>query len=145
MYLSAVLAGAGYSALALLLTLLQAAPQRSAVLARLRIMGMPRRQSRALVLLEMMPQALLTAVGGVLVSLAAVALMGPDVDLESLAFGADPDGRPPGAGPALRADWLSLTVPPAGLLLLACAVLMAQVWWTGRRRESAALRVGDRL
>jgi putative ABC transport system permease protein len=144
-YLAAVSAAVGYSALALLLALLQAAPQRSSLLAGLRTMGMTRRQSRRLVLLEMMPQALLAAFGGVLVSLAAIGLLGHEVRLGVLAFGANTGDWPPGDGLVLRADPLSLALPAAGLLVLACAGLVAQVWWSGRRRESTELRVGDRV
>jgi putative ABC transport system permease protein len=145
-YLAAVAAGAAYSALALLLSLLQAAPQRATLLARLRTMGMTRRQSRRLVLLETLPQALLAAVGGVLVGLAVIPLLGPGVDLRALAFGTGPrDLAPVDFGLGLRADPWSLALPSAGLLILACAVLLAQVWASGRRRESTELRVGDRV
>ncbi|MEU3459929.1 FtsX-like permease family protein [Streptomyces sp. NPDC006733] len=142
-YLAAVAGGAGYSALALLLSLLQAAPQRTALLARMRTMGMGRRDRRRLVFLEMLPQALLAAVGGVLVGLAVIPLLGPGVDITALAFGSDPGTTVP-AGPGLRVDPLSLALPSAGLLALAYVVLLAQVWVTGRRRESTDLRVGDR-
>lgn len=148
-YLVAVAAGAAYSALALLLSLLQAAPARSALLARLRTMGMTRRQSRRLVLLEMLPQTLLAALGGVLVGLLAIPLLRPGVDLRALAFGpgsGSPDVPPVdfGLGLGLRADPWSLALPSVGLVLLACAVLPVQVWWSGRRRESTELRAGDR-
>ncbi|MFF7195385.1 FtsX-like permease family protein [Streptomyces sp. NPDC008079] len=145
-YLAAVAAGAAFSALALLLSLLQAAPQRATLLARLRTMGMTQRQSRRLVLLEMLPQALLAAVGGVLVGLAVVPLLGPGVDLRALTFGGGEQGvEPADFGLGLRADPWSLALPSAGLLILACAVLLIQVWVSGRRRESAELRVGDRV
>lgn len=142
-YLAAVAGGAGYSALALLLSLLQAAPQRAALLARMRTMGMGRRDGRRLVLLEMLPQALLAAIGGVLVGLATIPLLGPGVDITALAFGTEPGTTVP-AGLGLRVDPLSLALPSAGLLVLASVVLLAQVWVTGRRRESTDLRVGDR-
>jgi putative ABC transport system permease protein len=145
-YLAAVAAGAVFSALALLLSLLQAAPQRSTLLARLRTMGMTRRQSRRLVLLEMLPQVLLAAVGGVLVGLAVIPLLGPGIDLRALAFGTGPqDLAPVDFGLGLRADPWSLALPSAGLLILACAVLLAQAWLSGRRRESTELRAGDRV
>ncbi|WP_328913588.1 MULTISPECIES: ABC transporter permease [unclassified Streptomyces] len=145
-YLAAVAAGAAYSALALLLSLLQAAPQRATLLARLRTMGMTRGQSRGLVLLEMLPQALLASVGGVLVGLAVVPLLGPGVDLRALTFGTGPRALAPvDFGLGLRADPWSLALPSAGLLILACVVLLAQVWVSGRRRESTELRAGDRV
>ncbi len=46
-YAAAVAAGTGYAVLALLLTLLRAAPERAALLARLRTMGLTRAQGRA--------------------------------------------------------------------------------------------------
>ncbi|MYS24856.1 putative ABC transport system permease protein [Streptomyces sp. DvalAA-14] len=145
-YLAAVAVGAAYSALALLLSLLQAAPQRGTLLARLRTMGMTRRQSRRLVLLEMLPQTLLAAIGGVLVGLAVIPLLGPGVDLRSLTFGSGPQSLAPvDFGLGLHADPWSLVLPSVGLLILACAVLPAQVWLSGRRRESTELRVGDRV
>ncbi|MCZ4118973.1 FtsX-like permease family protein [Streptomyces sp. H39-S7] len=142
-FLAAVAGGAGYSALALLLSLLQAAPQRAALLARMRTMGMGRRDGRRLAFLEMLPQALLAAIGGVLVGLAVIPLLGPGVDITALAFGSDPGTSVP-TGLGLRVDPLSLALPSAGLLALAYVVLMVQVWVTGRRRESKDLRVGDR-
>lgn len=145
LYLAAVAAGAGYGVLALLLSLMAAAPGRLALLARLRTLGMTRRQSRRLVLLEMLPQVLLAAVGGVLVGLAVVPLLGPGIDLSALTFGGgDAGAAPPGAGAGLRADPWSLALPSAGLLLLACAVLLGQAWVSGRRHESTELRAGDR-
>ena len=145
-YLAAVAAGAVFSALALLLSLLQAAPQRSTLLARLRTMGMTRRQSRRLVLLEMLPQVLLAAVGGVLVGLAVIPLLSPGIDLRALTFGTGPhDLAPVDFGLGLHADPWSLALPSAGLLILACAVLLAQAWLSGRRRESTELRAGDRV
>jgi putative ABC transport system permease protein len=144
-YLAAVAAGAGYSALALLLSLLRGAPQRRAVLARLRTMGMTRRQSQGLVLLETAPPALLGVVGGCLVGLAAVPLLRPDIDLTALAFTAAPhDPRTDAADAVLRLDPASLLLPSAGLLLLACAVLTTQTWLLGRRGEGMDLRMGDR-
>ena len=145
-YLGAVAAGALYSALALLLALLQAAPQRATLLARLRTMGMTRRQSRLLVLLEMLPQVLLAAVGGVLVGLAVVPLLGPGIDLRALTFGTGPqDFAPVDFGLGLHADPWSLALPSVGLLALACVVLLTQAWLSGRRQESKELRAGDRV
>ncbi|MFI0939023.1 FtsX-like permease family protein [Streptomyces sp. NPDC021020] len=148
LYLSAVAAGAGYSALALLLSLMSAAPGRTALLARLRTMGLTRRQSRRLVLLEMLPQVVLAAAGGALVGLAAIPLLRPGIDLGTLAFGSGTGNTavvpPPALAVTLRADPWSLAVPSAGLLLLACAVLLVQAWAGTRRHESTELRAGDR-
>ncbi|MFF3910387.1 FtsX-like permease family protein [Streptomyces sp. NPDC001848] len=141
-YLAAVAAGGGYCVLALLLSLLQSAPQRRTTLARLRTMGMRVRQRQWLAVLDVLPQVLLGAVGGVLTGLAVVPLLRPGVNLTALAFA----GTPPAAGvPAVvpAGDPLPLVLPSAGLLGMACAVLAAQAWWTGRRGEGANLRMGD--
>ncbi|MGI5139148.1 ABC transporter permease [Streptomyces sp. CA-106110] len=141
-YLAVVAAGGGYCALALLLFLLQSSPQRRTALARLRTMGMQARQRQWLAVLDMLPQILLGAVGGMLTGLAVVPLLRPGVDLTALAF----TSRPPMADvPAvvLDTDPLALVLPSAGLLAVACAVLAAQAWLTGRRGEGANLRMGD--
>ncbi|MFD8077266.1 FtsX-like permease family protein [Streptomyces sp. NPDC059718] len=142
-YLAAVAAGAGYSVLALLLSLLHNAPQRKALLARLRTMGMTGRQRQWLAVLEMLPQVLLGALGGVLVSVATVPLVRPGVDLVALAFTV----RTPAtdlSGAVLRTDAASLLVPAAALVALACVVLAVQAWLTGRRGEGTELRMGER-
>ncbi|MFF7215470.1 FtsX-like permease family protein [Streptomyces sp. NPDC008238] len=142
-YLTAVAAGAGYSVLALLLSLLHNAPQRKALLARLRTMGMTSGQRQWLAVLEMLPQVLLGALGGVLVSVATVPLVRPGVDLVALAFTV----RTPAtdlSGAVLRTDAASLLVPATGLVVLACAVLAVQAWLTGRRGEGTELRMGER-
>jgi putative ABC transport system permease protein len=141
-YLAVVAAGGGYCALALLLFLLQSSPQRRTTLARLRTMGMQARQRQWLAVLDMLPQILLGAVGGMLTGLAVVPLLRPGVNLTALAF----TSRPPMADvPAvvLDTDPLALVLPSAGLLAVACAVLAAQAWLTGRRGEGANLRMGD--
>ncbi|WUD70683.1 hypothetical protein OG937_02785 [Streptomyces sp. NBC_00510] len=142
-YLAAVAAGAGYSVLALLLSLLHNAPQRKALLARLRTMGMAGGQRQWLAVLEMLPQVLLGALGGVVVSVATVPLVRPGVDLVALAFTV----RTPAtdlSGAVLRTDVASLLVPAAALVLLACVVLAVQAWLTGRRGEGTELRMGER-
>ncbi|MFF7678312.1 FtsX-like permease family protein [Actinacidiphila glaucinigra] len=142
-YLAAVAAGAGYSVLALLLSLLHNAPQRKALLARLRTMGMTGHQRQWLAVLEMLPQVLLGALGGILVSVATVPLVRPGVDLVALAFTV----RTPAtdlSGAVLRTDAASLLVPATALVVLACVVLAVQAWLTGRRGEGTELRMGER-
>ncbi|MFF3257529.1 hypothetical protein ACFYWP_42675 [Actinacidiphila glaucinigra] len=142
-YLAAVAAGAGYSVLALLLSLLHNAPQRKALLARLRTMGMTGRGRQWLAVLEMLPQVLLGALGGILVSVATVPLVRPGVDLVALAFTV----RTPAtdlSGAVLRTDAASLLVPATALVVLACVVLAVQAWLTGRRGEGTELRMGER-
>ncbi|MFJ4983480.1 FtsX-like permease family protein [Streptomyces sp. NPDC088732] len=142
-YLAAVAAGAGYAVLALLLSLLHNAPQRRALLARLRTMGMSSRQRQTLAVLEMLPQVLLGAVGGILVSVATVPLLRPGVDLTALAFSTSTPAADVSAA-VLRTDPASLLLPSAALIALACAVLAVQAWATGRRGEGTELRIGDR-
>ncbi|MFE7133373.1 FtsX-like permease family protein [Streptomyces sp. NPDC057638] len=138
MYTAAVLAGAGYAVLALLLSLLRAAPERAALLARLRTMGLTRRQGRGLLVLESLPGALLAAGGGALVGWATIGLLAPGLDLTRLALG-DQDGLPV----TLRADPASLLVPALTVLAVAAGVATAQAWLSTRRRATTELRAGD--
>ncbi|WP_375137785.1 FtsX-like permease family protein [Streptomyces sp. NWU49] len=139
-YTAAVAAGAGYAVLALLLTLLRAAPERAALLARLRTMGLTRAQGRRLLVLESLPQALLAAVGGILTAWAAIRLLSPGIDLTALALAASssPAGRA-----TLRTDPVSLLVPALAVVALTVGIAAAQAWWTGRRGSVRELRAGD--
>ncbi|GGQ09490.1 membrane protein [Streptomyces pseudogriseolus] len=139
-YVAAVAAGAAYAALALLLTLLRAAPERAALLARLRTMGLTRAQGRRLLILESLPQALLAAVGGVLTAWAAIRLLAPGIDLTTVAVAT---GAPAAGRALLRADRLSLLVPALAVVALTVGVAAAQAWWTGRRGAVRELRAGD--
>ncbi|MFF7920075.1 ABC transporter permease [Streptomyces mirabilis] len=140
-YTTAALAGAGYAVLALLLSLLQSAPERAALLARLHTMGLTSRQGRRLLSLDALPQALLAASGGMLAGWATVRLLAPGIDLERLAL-ATAAGRVPVIGASLRTDVWSLLLPAAGTVLLAWAVAVAQAWWAGRRTSITELRTG---
>ncbi|MFF3543678.1 FtsX-like permease family protein [Streptomyces platensis] len=142
LYTAAVAAGAGFALLALLLSLLQAAPQRSQLLARLRTMGLTRAQGRRLLVLEALPPALLAAAGGALAGAATIRLLGPGTDLTALAL---PGASGGGAAGTIRlhTDPASLLLPSAGVVALALAVALAQAWLSGRRRESTELRAGD--
>ncbi|WP_329369301.1 ABC transporter permease [Streptomyces sp. NBC_01483] len=140
-YTAAALAGAGYAVLALLLSLLQTAPERAALLARLHTMGLTPRQGRRLLSLDALPQALLAASGGMLAGWATVRLLAPGIDLERLALAAAA-GRAPVVGASLRTDVWSLVLPAAGTVLLAWAVAVAQAWWAGRRTSITELRTG---
>ena len=91
-------AGTGYAVLALLLALVRAAPERAALLARLRTMGLTRGQGRRLLVLEALPQALLAAAGGTLTGWATIRLLAPGIDLTSVAL-ATPGGDPRPARP----------------------------------------------
>ncbi|MFJ2867520.1 hypothetical protein [Kitasatospora sp. NPDC087314] len=128
-------AGAGFALLAVLLTLVRAAPERAALLARLRTMGLRPRQGLALIITETLPQALAAAVGGGLVAVAAVWLLGPAFNLSAL-VGAD-------IGDALTPALLPVLLPTTGLALVVCLAVMLETAVTGRRQISAELRAGD--
>ncbi|MFJ9814612.1 FtsX-like permease family protein [Streptomyces sp. NPDC101151] len=139
-YTAAVAAGAGFAVLALLLALLRAAPERAALLARLRTMGLTRAQGRRLLVLESLPQALLAAAGGTLTGWAAVRLLSPGIDLTTIAL------TSPQAGVdevVLHPDTWSLTAPAVTVVALAVGVAAIQAWWTGRRGSVRELRAGD--
>ncbi|MFE2935109.1 FtsX-like permease family protein [Streptomyces sp. NPDC059278] len=141
-YAAAVVVGAGYALLAVLLSLLRTAPERTALLARLRTMGLPTRQGRRLVGLEALPQALPVAVGGVLVGWATIALLAPGVDLAGLALFNGPGTTMPDIA-RLRPDPWSLTLPALGVVVLTAAVAAVQARWAGRRGPNTELRAGD--
>ncbi|WP_030248592.1 membrane protein [Streptomyces sp. NRRL S-455] len=141
-YVWAVAAGAGYALLALMLGMLRSAPERAAMLARLRTLGLTTRQGRHLLGLEALPPALLAAGGGLAAGWATVGLLAPGIDLDRLALaGASGVTGPQGA--VLRADVWSLSLPAACAVLLAGAVAVAQAWWAGRRTPITHLRAGD--
>ncbi|MGW0282089.1 FtsX-like permease family protein [Streptomyces sp. NPDC003236] len=139
-YTAAVAAGAGFAVLALLLALLQAAPERAALLARLRTMGLTRAQGRRLLVLESLPQAILAAAGGTLTGWAAVHVLSPGIDLTTIALASSqtPVGRA-----VLRPDAWSLTLPALTVVALAAGVAVTQAWWTTRRNPARELRAGD--
>ncbi|MEV6077864.1 ABC transporter permease [Streptomyces sp. NPDC052069] len=140
-YTAAITAGAGYALLAVLLSLLQTAPERTTLLARLRTMGLTTGQGRRLLAFEAMPQALLAAVGGLLVGWATIALLAPGVNLVTLALaGASGTAQ---HTVSLRADPWSLVLPALGVIVLAAAVAGVQAWWASRRGSITELRAGD--
>jgi putative ABC transport system permease protein len=139
-YTAAVAAGAGYTVLALLLTLLRAAPERAALLARLRTMGLTRAQGRRLLVLESLPQAVLAAAGGVLTGWATIRLLSPGIDLTTIALASAP---PTAERAALHTDPVSLAVPALAVVVLTVGVAAGQAWWTGRRGSVRELRAGD--
>ncbi|MFJ1708280.1 hypothetical protein [Kitasatospora sp. NPDC088346] len=130
-----VAGAAGFALLSVLLGLVRAAPERAALLARLRTMGLRPRQAVALLLAEALPQALVATVGGALAALAAVALLGPAVDLSSMVGTPVDTGLRPAAAPVLL-QALAVAVPVV-LGVLAEAALR------GRRQISTELRAGD--
>ncbi|MFG2910456.1 hypothetical protein ACGF13_36100 [Kitasatospora sp. NPDC048286] len=130
------LAAAGFALLAVLLTLLRAAPDRTAVLARLRTMGLRPRQGLALIIAEALPQTLAAAVGGGLIAVAAVALLGGAFDLSAL-VGAT-------VGETLTPALLPVLLPTAGLTLVVCLGVVLETLVAGRRQIASELRAGER-
>ncbi|MEV5172175.1 FtsX-like permease family protein [Streptomyces flaveolus] len=139
-YTAAVVTGAGFAVLALLLSLLRAAPERSALLARLRTMGLTRAESRRLLILESLPQALLAALGGTLTGWTAIRLLAPGIDLTTIAL---PSAQTPSTETRLRPDTWSLLLPALAVVTVAVGVAALQAWWTGRRGSVTELRAGD--
>ncbi|MFF1798138.1 FtsX-like permease family protein, partial [Kitasatospora sp. NPDC058263] len=117
------------------LTLLRAAPERAAVLARLRTMGLRPRQGLALIVAETLPQTLVAAVGGGVVAWIAVALLGPAIDLSALVGAPVPTG--------LRPALLPVLFQVLGLAALVTAGVLAEALISGRRQISTELRAGD--
>ncbi|WP_030759499.1 MULTISPECIES: hypothetical protein [unclassified Streptomyces] len=126
---------AGFALLAVLLTLMRAVPERAALLARLRTMGLRRRQGVALILAETLPQTLAAALGGALVAAAAVALLGPAIDLSTLVGAHVPNGVRLTAGPVLT--------QALGLAALVAAAVFVEAATSGRRQITNELRAGD--
>ncbi|MFD9647338.1 FtsX-like permease family protein [Streptomyces sp. NPDC059082] len=141
-YLGAIGAGAALAVVAVLLSLLQSAPERTTFLARLRTMGLTRKQSRRLLGLEALPQAVLAALGGMLVGWATVPLLAPGIDLVRLALAAAPGFAPLDSAP-LRADPWSLLLPALAVVVLTGLAAVAQAWWAARRGSIKELRAGD--
>ncbi|MFF3836334.1 FtsX-like permease family protein [Streptomyces sp. NPDC001930] len=142
MYLGAIGAGAGFAVVAVLLSLMQSAPERTTLLARLRTMGLTRKQGRRLLGLEALPQAVLAALGGTLVGWATVPLLAPGIDLFRLALATTPGFAPLDSAP-LRADPWSLVVPAVAVVLITAVAAAGQAWWAGRRGSIKELRAGD--
>ncbi|MFB7477097.1 hypothetical protein [Kitasatospora sp. NPDC056184] len=136
LFRSAAAAGTGFALLAVLLTVLRASPDRAALLARLRTMGLRPRQGLALIVAETVPQTLAAVAGGAAVATAAVVLLGPAFDLSLLVGAAVDDALGPRALPVLA--------PTAGLALLVCAAVVLEALVSGRRQIAAELRAGDR-
>ncbi|MFG3054052.1 hypothetical protein ACGFZP_24280 [Kitasatospora sp. NPDC048239] len=135
LFWAAVIGAAGFALLAVLLTLLRAAPERVAMLARLRTMGLRPRQGLALIVAETLPQTLVAAVGGGLTAIAAVALLGPAFDLSALVGAPVKGGLQPAVVPVL--------IQVLGLSALVCAGVLAEALISGRRQITTELRVGD--
>ncbi|MEU0398897.1 hypothetical protein ABZ318_01355 [Streptomyces sp. NPDC006197] len=135
LFWGSVAAAAGFALLAVLLTLMRTVPERTALLARLRTMGLRRRQGVALILSEALPQTLAAALGGALAAAAAVALLGPAMDLSTLVGARVPTGIRLTAGPVLT--------QALGLAALVAAAVLVEAATSGRRQITTELRAGD--
>ncbi|MEV6677272.1 hypothetical protein AB0N09_10450 [Streptomyces erythrochromogenes] len=135
LFWASVAGAAGFALLAVLLTLMRTVPERAALLARLRTMGLRRRQGVALILAETLPQTLAAALGGALVAGAAVALLGPAMDLSTLVGASVPTGVRLTAGPVLS--------QALGLAALVAAAVLVEAATSGRRQITTELRAGD--
>ncbi|MFF7458432.1 hypothetical protein [Kitasatospora sp. NPDC008115] len=135
LFRAAAAAGTGFALLAVLLTVLRASPDRAALLARLRTMGLRPRQGLTLIIAETLPQTLAAVAGGAVVATAAVALLGPAFDLSLLVGATVDDALAPLAAPVLR--------PAAVLALLVCAAVVLEALVSGRRQIAAELRAGE--
>ncbi|MFI7355682.1 hypothetical protein ACIBTP_17210 [Streptomyces avidinii] len=135
LFWAAVAGAAGFALLAVLLTLMRTVPERAALLARLRTMGLRRRQGVALILAETLPQTLAATLGGALVAAAAVALLGPAMDLSTLVGAQVPNGVRLTAGPVLT--------QALGLAALVAAAVCVEAATSGRRQITTELRAGD--
>ncbi|THA81586.1 hypothetical protein [Streptomyces sp. A0592] len=135
LFWASVAGAAGFALLAVLLTLMRTVPERAALLARLRTMGLRRRQGVALILAETLPQTLAAALGGALVAGAAVTLLGPAMDLTTLVGASVPTGVRLTAGPVLT--------QALGLAALVAAAVLVEAATSGRRQITTELRAGD--
>ncbi|MGW7098713.1 hypothetical protein [Streptomyces sp. NPDC054838] len=135
LFWASVAAAAGFALLAVLLTLMRTVPGRAALLARLRTMGLRRRQGVALILAETLPQTLAATLGGALAAAAAVALLGPAMDLSTLVGASVPTGVRLTAGPVLT--------QALGLAALVAAAVLVEAATSGRRQITTELRAGD--
>ncbi|MFB7663313.1 hypothetical protein ACFC1R_05090 [Kitasatospora sp. NPDC056138] len=135
LFWASVAAAGGYALLSVLLTLVRAAPERAALLARLRTMGLRPWQGLALILAEALPQPLVAAVAGGLVAAAAVPLLGAAVDLSAMV------GAPVATG--LRTAWLPVLLQVLALATIATATVVAEAAVSGRRQITTELRAGD--
>ncbi|MFB6887964.1 FtsX-like permease family protein [Kitasatospora sp. NPDC056327] len=135
LFWTAVVGAGALALIAVLLTLVRAAPERTALLARLRTMGLRPRQGLALILVETLPQTLVAAIGGGLTALGAVALLGPAFDLSVLVGVEIPRGLPVDVPPVL--------LQTAGLAALVSAGVVAEALVAGRRQIATELRAGD--
>ena len=128
-------AAAGFSALILLITLLMTGQSRELTLARLATMGLRPAQARWLVTLELLPQVLAAAAGGVASAWALTPLIAPSISLSAFTGS--------GASAAITPEPVPLAASAAGLIVLSAAALAAQFLIARHRGVTGALRAGE--
>ena len=122
MFAVVLAAAAAFGLAALLADLALGAAERHETLARLATMGVDAGQARRLILVEKAPALLAAAVAGTVCALVLPPLTASALNL-SVFTGA---GQPV----PVRADWVALVIPVAGLLLVAAAaaIVAARTW-----------------
>ena len=126
---------AALSGLAVVLTLVVSAPDRTRLLSRLRTLGLSQRQARWLVVWEVAPLAVAALVAGAVTGLVAAWWLTPVIDLRAFTGGA--------RQPALSVD-VPAVLAIAGAFALVTALFLAVAVAANRRlRLGAVLRVGD--
>jgi putative ABC transport system permease protein len=134
-FAAGVLVLGAFCALAILLALVVGAESRSRAVAYLRTLGLSRRQSRGLVLLEVGPLVALAVLGGLVLGLILPHVVGPAVDLRPYTGGERVTGYP--VAP------FELGVLVGGLVGLAAVAILVEVAVNRRRGLGATLRVGE--
>lgn len=132
---AATAAAAGLSVLIVLAMLVLSAPERERMIARLRVSGLSPGQARWLLTLEVLPQFLAAAAGGIASAWGLTQLVGPALNLSVFT----------GAGPAviIRAQPALLTAAAAGLVFLALLTVAAEGLAADRRRLARAVAVAE--
>ncbi|MBM9438055.1 FtsX-like permease family protein [Actinacidiphila bryophytorum] len=128
---SALAALAGLLAVALELVL--TSHERSRTTSFLRTLGLDGRQARAMHVLQLLPLAVASAVGGTLLGLVEPRLMAKAMDLRQFTGGP--------AQPALRADYSLTLALVAGVVVLILAAAAAETALARRRRLASVLRL----
>lgn len=130
----ALLTAAGYSALAVVLTLILGAAGRGRTVAYLRTLGLSRRQARVLALVEVGPLIVTAVAAGWAVGLLLPRIVGPAVDMRPYSAGFPAD---------LVIDPVWVPVLTAGLIALAAVAAAVDGAEHARRPLGAVLRLGE--
>jgi putative ABC transport system permease protein len=121
--------------LALVLDLLLSAPERGRTASYLRTLGLGRRATSALHLVQLLPMVLAALVGGTALGLTLPALLGPALDLREFTGGP--------TDPAVHPDLLLTAALGIGLGVLVAAAVGVETWMGRRRGLGAVLRLTE--